>query len=310
MMPWKWEIAIYLWVAGIAGGAYFAAFLMDRFSGGKHKSLLRVAPVLGVPLVLVGVLLLVLDLGEPLRAWHLFVRFRLLSPMSMGSWILLVWAIIGVVLIALWWAENLQAQGTDAAIVRLVRPILPAQHVLAWIAFVLSALLIAYTGVLLGTSNQPLWRNLLLPALFVASAVSTGTALVLLAARTGLVRLVDRLFAGPGEPTPEETVHTMGNASAIVGIVEVVVLVGFLIWVGLFSTTAAAGAVGTLISGALALPFWIGVVLVGLLIPLILEFASVRAKKEVVVGSILASTSLVILGGLVLRVVVVFGGQM
>ena len=54
----------------------------------------------------------------------------------------------------------------------------------------------------------------------------------------------------------------------------------------------------------------IGVVLVGVLIPLGLQFASMRAKREAIVGSVLTSTSLVLIGGFILRLVVVLGGQM
>ena len=66
-MTWEWPIAIDLWAAGIGGGAYFAAFLMDRFTRGRHKLFMKIAMLIGVPLVLLGVLLLVADLGEQLR---------------------------------------------------------------------------------------------------------------------------------------------------------------------------------------------------------------------------------------------------
>ena len=47
----------------------------------------------------------------------------------------------------------------------------------------------------------------------------------------------------------------------------------------------------------------------GLVIPLALEFASMRGR-EAVIGSVLASTSLILLGGLFLRAAVLLGGQM
>ena len=61
--------------------------------------------------------------------------------------------------------------------------------------------------------------------------------------------------------------------------------------------------VGPLISGTLGLFFWVGVVLCGLLIPLGLEFSALKGR------AVLASPALVLLGGLVLRAVVVIGGQ-
>lgn len=314
ILTWKWELVVYLWLAGVAGGAFFVAFLMDRITRGKHEQLPKIAMFLGVPLVLVGSLLLVLDLGEQLRAWHLFTRLRLGSPMSAGSWILLLYALVGVVMIALWWSKSFEPGELRLSVLSglasVIRPAASAIGVLSWIAFVLAVLLIAYTGVLLSATNQPLWGGvLLLPALFVASAISTGMALLVLVLRTGFGRLLDLLFGGEGERVPADTLHAMGTASLVLGIVELVVLVGYIAWLAFFSTAAGAQAIGVLLTGPMSLVFWGGVVLVGLVIPLVLEFASLRGR-EMLVGSVLASTSLVLLGGLFLRAAVLLGGQM
>jgi protein NrfD len=314
ILTWRWELVIYLWIAGVAGGAYFSAFLIDRFTRGKYPELPQVATFLGVPLVLLGSLLLVVDLGEQLRAWHLFTRFKLASPMSMGSWVLLLFAAIGIVMIALWWSRSFEPGEVRLTVLsglaNVIRPAAPAVRVLAWVELVLAVLLIAYTGVLLSATNQPLWGGvLLLPALFVASAISTGLALLVLVFRTGLGGLLAILFGGDGKPLPSPMTHAMGISSLGLGIIELVVLAGYLAWLVFFSTAAAAGAVAVLLTGAMSVIFWGGVVLVGLLIPLILELLSVRGR-EALVGSMLASASLVLLGGLFLRAAVLLGGQM
>ncbi|MGB3903859.1 MAG: NrfD/PsrC family molybdoenzyme membrane anchor subunit [Anaerolineae bacterium] len=314
-MTWEWPIAIDLWVAGMAGGAYFAAFLIDRISGRKHPLLPKIAMFLGVPLVLLGSLLLVVDLGEQLRAWHLFTRVRPGSAMSMGSWILLVYALIGIVMIALWWSKSFEPGEVRltvlAGLASVIRPAAPVIGVLSWIALVLAVLLMSYTGVLLSATNQPLWAStFLLPVLFVASAIFTGTALLLLVLKTGLGRLLDILFGGEGEPIPSETMDAIGKAMAIVGVVQLVVLIAYVGGVALLGTPTAASAVATMTAGPLSFLFWAGVVLVGLLIPLGLQFASMKAKREAIVGSVLTSTSLVLIGGFILRLVVVLGGQM
>jgi formate-dependent nitrite reductase membrane component NrfD len=314
VLTWKWELVIYLWIAGIAGGAYFSAFMINTITRGRYPQLPKVATFVGVPLVLLGSLLLVVDLGEQLRAWHLFTRFRLGSPMSMGSWILLLYALLGLVMIALWWARSFEPGEIRLTVISglasVIRPAAAAVRVLAWIELVLAVLLVTYTGVLLSATNQPLWGGiLLLPALFVASAVSTGMALLVLLLRTGFGSLVDMLFGGEGESLPSETLHSVGVSSLILGLVELVVLIGYLLWLAFFSTAAGASAVAVLLTGSMSLIFWGGVVLVGLLIPLILEFASLKGR-EAVVGSMLASASLVLLGGLFLRAAVLLGGQM
>src|SRR4030042_1380703 len=314
VLTWKWELVIYLWIAGLAGGAYFSAFLINSITRGKYPQLPKIATFLGVPLVLLGSLLLVVDLGEQLRAWHLFTRFRLGSPMSMGSWILLLYALLGVVMIAMWWVKSFEPGEVRLSVISglasVIRPAAVAVGVLTWIEVVLAVLLVAYTGVLLSATNQPLWGGvLLLPALFVTSAVSTGLALLVLVVRTGFAGLLDALFGGEGKRLPSETLHLMGITSLILGIVELVGLVGYLVWVAFASAPAGAAAVAVLLTGPMSLMFWGGVVLVGLLIPLILELASVRGR-EAVVGSMLASAALVLLGGLFLRAAVLLGGQL
>jgi formate-dependent nitrite reductase membrane component NrfD len=313
-MTWEWPIAIDLWVAGMAGGAYFAAFLIDRMSGRKYPSLPKIAMFLGVPLVLLGSLLLVVDLGEQLRAWHLFTRFRAGSAMSMGSWILLVYALIGIVMIALWWSKSFEPEEVRLTVLSglasVIRPAARALGVLSWIAFVLAVLLMAYTGVLLSASNQPLWAStFLLPVLFVTSAILTGTALLVLVLKTGFGRLLDMLFGGEGEPVPDEAVYALAKAMAIVALVESAVLVVYVVWLASFSTPAAVEALRYMVFSPLGLLFWGGAVLLGLIIPLVLLFPATRGR-EGIVGSVVSSAALVLLGGFFLRLVVVLSGQM
>ena len=312
-MTWEWPIAIDLWVAGMAGGAYFAAFLIDRMSGRKYPLLPKIAMFLGVPLVLLGSLLLVVDLGEQLRAWHLFTRFRPGSAMSMGSWILLLYALIGVVMIALWWSKSFEPEEVRLTVLSglasVIRPAARALGVLSWIAFVLAVLLMAYTGVLLSASNQPLWAStFLLPVLFVTSAILTGTALLVLVLKTGFGRLLDMLFGGEGEPVPDEAVYALAKAMAIVALVESAVLVVYVVWLASFSTPAAVEALRYMVFSPLGLLFWGGAVLLGLIIPLVLLFPATRGR-EGIVGSVVSSAALVLLGGFFLRLVVVLSGQ-
>jgi len=272
--------------AGVAGGGFFAAFLIDRFTGRKHKRLVQVATWVGVPLVLLGVLFLVLDLGNQLWAWHLFVRFLPASPMSLGSWILFLWSILGMVLIALWFAEMFepteQPTNVFARIASWLRALVPATEVPSWISFALSILLVTYTGVLLSNTRVPLWATVFLPVLFVVSAVFTGAS---------AVRFI---LALAGRDVPE----AFGKASLVLAILQAPALVGFLVTV----------PSGILISGPLALWFWLGVVLIGLVAPFVLELLALKAKGTTSLA--LASTLCVLVGGLVLRAMVVIGGQM
>ena len=295
MITWSTSIWLYLWLAGIAGGDYFAAFLAERFAGEVNRKLLRLATYLGIPLAVIGVILLVVDLGQPLRFWHLLAEFKVISPMSMGTWILLVWVGIAVIMAVFWWAEYRLTE-------QMARNLRRITDVLAWVDFVFAGLLMAYTGVLLAASSQPLWvGTLLLPSLFVASAVSTGVAIVIITAVTG------RNWAIPGR-----MVSRLAEADVILILVELAVLIGYAIWLGASTLAGTGEALRLLTIGALAAPFWLGVVLLALLVPFGLEVANwgKEIETKAVWRVLIASSACVILGGLILRAVIVIAGQM
>ncbi len=316
MIAWGAPIWIYLWMAGMAGGAYFAAFLAERFAGIVDRRLLRLATYIGIPLAVVGVLLLVVDLGNPIRFWHLFTQFKVISPMSMGTWILLAWVGIAIILAILWWVENFLTEDVARSLRRTTER-------LSWVNLVFAVLLIAYTGVLLSVSNQPLWASTaLLPSLFVASAVSTGVAMLVLAAtaantvsKGNLIELrmaLDQLFGSKDWTIPSRTVARLAEADVILIIVEMVVLIGYAIWLAVSSMAGAGEALRLLTTGVLAAPFWVGVVLLALLIPLGLDIANwgKEIETKTVRRAIITSSTCVVLGGLILRAVIVIGGQL
>jgi len=296
MIMWGAPIWLYLFLAGMAGGAYFSAFLVEHFSGEANRRLLRVAACLGVPLAGLGVLLLVADLGEPFRFWHLLLRFELISAMSMGTWILSAFVAVAMAIAILWLAELRVAQ---PAIRRLVRP---ATNALALIGFVFALMLMVYTGVLLATTSKALWAGtVLLPPLFVASATSTGLALLIIVAATV-----------PALGTPGRTVSQLAEADAVVILVELSTLLAYALALGESTMPGALDGLRLLTTGALAVPFWVGVVLLALLVPLQLEVSNWGRGIEIrsVWRAITLSSGCVLLGGLILRAVIVIGGQM
>lgn len=313
-MTWTALIWIYLWLAGMAGGAFLAAKAAGRFSGSKDDSLLRLATYLALPLAVIGVLLLIFELGNPIRFWHLFTQFDFGSPMSMGTWILIVWAIIAFIMIVTWWLEGKVSQEMAATMAGM-------RKLLSRINIFFSAALITYTGVLLAVSSQSLWAGtFLLPVLFVVSAVSTGVAILVLAA-LALNRIADgsmaelklalnQIFGTTELKTPKEMILKLAETDAIIIVLEIAVMIGYVIW--LATSSAGSDALGVLISGSMAAPFWVGVVLLALLIPfgLDLTIRGKTAEAKGVMTTIVTSGLCVIVGGLILRWVITSGGQL
>jgi formate-dependent nitrite reductase membrane component NrfD len=314
-MAWAPPIWFYLWMAGMAGGGYFAAYFIERYTKATDNNLLRLATYLGIPMAIIGVLLLIIDLGAPLRFWHLFTQFKLSTPMSAGTWILTVWLIIAVLLVMIWWLSN-KMPGRVDGLLKLAGIIKP-------INVIFSALLIAYTGVLLSVSNQPMWSSsILLPALFVASAVSTGVAILIIASIASnaiskgnlveLRRTLDFLFGSSQWTIPNKVIEKLAEMDVVVIIIELITLIGYAVWLAVSSMSGAGDALGLLTTGVLAAPFWVGVVLLALLIPLGLEITSwgKDISTKSVSRAIITSSVCVVLGGLVLRAIITIGGQM
>ncbi len=314
-MTWSAPIYVYLWLAGMAGGSYFAAFLVERFAGAHNRGLSRLATQMGVFPAIAGVLLLVIDLGNPLRFWHLLVEFRVNSAMSMGTWILMAWVIIAIAMGVFYWMESRVSEER----VRLVQRVTIG---MGWLELILSVLLISYTGVLLATSNRALWASsILLPPLFVASAVSTGVAIlvtyVLVVAQMTITQRAEyklpiKQLTGSTEwLVPIRTIGRLWEAEAVVILIELVVLIGLVTWLGTSTLVGAREALTELTFGRLAAPFWVGVVLLASIIPLALDM--LRPGKELerkgVLRAVLASSSCVLAGALFLRAVIVVGGQ-
>jgi len=313
-MTWSVLIWFDLWLAGMAGGTYATAFLVDRFGGG-NRPLLRLATYLGIPLVVTGVILLIIDLGNPMRFWHFLTEFKLLSPMSMGTWILLGWVAIAVLMVILWRIESRFSKGAAGRLRRVA-------GLLGLLNLIFAMLLMVYSGVLPAASNNVLWAGtVLLPALFVASAISMGLGILIIAVLTvnatgkgnfAVIKpALNQILTVSDRAIPNQTVVRLVTANAIVILVELAVLFGHVLGLAISANAGADEALALIITGTLAIPFWLGVVLFALLIPLTLYILNWRRDTETgTVGrAITVSSVCVILGGLLLRAVITAGGQ-
>lgn len=156
---WKREIPLYFWTGGIAG-ASAVLHGVARVTG--NEPLAKRALYVGAAADVVSPLLLVKDLGRPERFLNMFRMFKVTSPMSVGSWILLV---------------SGSASNTAAALELL--GILPSVKRAASIAsFAAGPPLATYTGALVANTSIPVWSEARdqLPWLFGASATATAGA--------------------------------------------------------------------------------------------------------------------------------------
>jgi formate-dependent nitrite reductase membrane component NrfD len=184
---WTWLILFYFFLAGLAGGSYAIATLLRLYGGRSAEPMARLGYYVAFPAMLAGGLLLIFDLWQPLRFWHMLVSttpgngglvFKPWSPMSLGSWALVTFGLVtSVTFLEVLVRDRVIAAGiTDQAV-----KLLDGARGSAWnAAGALVALFIAsYTGVLLSVSNQPVWSDTwALGGLFLASGLAGSAALL------------------------------------------------------------------------------------------------------------------------------------
>jgi formate-dependent nitrite reductase membrane component NrfD len=199
---WGWWIILYFYLGGIAAGAYFTATLIELVGGEEDRELPRIGYWTAFPLVCLCGLFLIADLDRPARFWHMLFKsevvraalaegwpvsgagwremshammFKYWSPMSVGAWALALFGLCSFLsfLGSLWPGGRLE---------RLLRRGWLARG-LQVVGSLVGFFIAAYTGALLTATNQPVWSDSVWVApLFLASAASTGIALIILIA--------------------------------------------------------------------------------------------------------------------------------
>src|SRR5215469_12564530 len=101
---WAWYIVWYFFLGGLAGGAYALGAILRLMGSRRDAGLARLAFFISFPALVICPILLTLDLGHPLRFWHMLIDSRTMvpslkywSPMSVGAWVLLIFSVFAFV---------------------------------------------------------------------------------------------------------------------------------------------------------------------------------------------------------------------
>ena len=172
--PWKHEIGIYFFLGGVAGGSSLLAL---GAQARKLPRLRRNTRITALAASGVGALALIKDLGRPERFLNMMRTFKITSPMSVGSWILMGFSSFAAIPAI---AEVDRATGSRLPLPR--RLLTAAEPVASVGAAALAAPLATYTAVLIGDTANPVWNagRRELPYLFASSAslAASGVAMV------------------------------------------------------------------------------------------------------------------------------------
>jgi len=295
---WGWEIPVYLFLGGLTAGLMILTALAGRGVARESQSrAMRFLPFAAPILLSLGMGALFLDLSYKLHVFRFYTAMRLTSPMSWGSWILLLIYPATILLGAARLTDSDVAsipfasklRGRAALALARVRSF-ATEHArsIERANVILGIALGGYTGILLGTLGaRALWGSVLLGRLFLVSGGSTGAAFMM------LFRL-------------EHDEHATLRRWDILAIaLEIVVLGMFFVELTANGGRQGRAAAALFFGGGYTAVFWALVVITGLVMPLALELIEARRQLR---PSVLAP-ALLLIGGLSLRWIFVLAGQ-
>jgi len=289
---WSWEVPMYLFLGGLTAGIMCLAALMILLRKEDDAPWAAKKMVIWAPVLLtIGMGALFLDLEHKLYVYRFYTTFQISSPMSWGSWILLLVypASILLILCSIRDAYPRIASVIDRFSVGHWITTYACRHrqqVAQW-SLVLGVFLGFYTGILLSAfSARPFWNTGFLAPLFLASGLSSAAALVVLGTRNHSERFMFTKYD--------------------IGLISLELTLIALLLVNLSTGSGAQlEALGLVMGGEFATKFWLYFVFTGLLVPVVLNYWEISG------GRIWAFVSplLVLYGGYMLRLVTVEVGQ-
>ncbi|MEE8605621.1 MAG: NrfD/PsrC family molybdoenzyme membrane anchor subunit [Candidatus Aminicenantaceae bacterium] len=275
-------IAVYFYLTGLSAGSFILSTLAYAFGMEQYKSLGRVGVILATVLLIIAPIFLLLHIGVPHRAWHLFLYLNFESPITWGSFLLILYP-VNCIIYGYFMFKEKKKQTRLFGLIGI--PLAVSVH--------------GYTGFILAFGKaRALWNTALMPILFLVSAIVSGIALMI------LVCIVKDRFFTKLKKINYPLLENLGKMLAWV-IVFDLFLVGCDILVLLISHSDAQDVAHLLLSGKFFPLFLIVENLLGKIVPFTLLIVP---RFRNLVTMIIASL-LVIIGIFVMRYVVVVGGE-
>lgn len=266
---WKWPISVEGFLGAGAAGTYLASAVAPLFGLSESIEVQLSALIVSTALVVLCFGVLLLDLGRKERALNVFRNPR--SPMTLGSIFLSAFLVVDLLSLLLVIAPSLGGDYVSLSV--------------SVVGMALAVGVLVYPGVLFGIlKNIPLWNSTLVPLMFLASGVATGSAVnLLIAVNFGASSL--------------ENFQIQASAFALV--VYGTILLSHLLKLRMSTQVAARESVNLMVKdGKKAGLFWGAIVAIGIVVPIItLLTISIHPSQ---VGAIVAAVC-IIAGSLAMR---------
>ena len=193
---WSVLIVVYPYVTGLVAGAFIMASLVRVFNVRTLTPVYRLALLTALAFLIAAPLPLLFHLGHPERSFQVLITPHLSSPMAMFGFVY-AWYMMAVLLLELWceyrrdlvaWSQR--ERGLKRVLYRAmtlgVTDVSPAalqvderlSRIITVIGVPSAFLLHGYVGFIFGSIKaNPWWGNVLMPIIFIFSAIVSGIAL-------------------------------------------------------------------------------------------------------------------------------------
>jgi Ni/Fe-hydrogenase subunit HybB-like protein len=244
-------IVLFISVTGLNAGSYLASVVFTHLGKKEYLPLAKFSALAVISLWVVAPILLLLDIGQPLRFWHLFVYFDPRSPMAWGTIILTVYPFLASKYLWHLFQEELK-KAKFWGLMGL--PIALGSH--GFVGFVLSS-----------SSARILWSTSITPIFFLVSAALSGLAMVVI---FDTIRYYAVLRRSPDAQVRERLIfHYLGEALYLLIFADLALILYYLMKLGL-SPDLFNHVLGLMTSGRLSAADFLVPLILGLIAPLIL----------------------------------------
>ncbi len=269
---WGAYIIMFMFFVGLSAGGLIVASSAHVFNIEPFKKVALPAVITSTVCICLAAAFVIVDLGGFVRVWRLFTGPNFASPLMWDVCVIFIYLVINVLDIVF------IMKGDERKVDVLSRFALPV-----------AILVHSVTAWIFGLQIARTWHTAIMAPIFVASALDSGMALLILVLMLLEVR---GLFV-----TGKKLFKTLSGLLAVFIAVDAYFIGCELLTMG-YPGASEADAFAVMATGATAPFFWFEVIF-GLLIPfLVLVFSKNREKK----GLVVASCVLVVLGVLCKRI--------
>jgi len=196
---WSVLIVVYPYITGLVAGAFIMASLVRVFKVKALEPIYRLSLLTALSFMLCATLPLLLHLGHPERCYEIMMTPHLTSPMAIFGFVY-AWYLMAVLLLELWFdyrqdfVEWSKTEGGFRGILyralmlgvtdeseQAVRLDMKLSWIISIVGIPSAFLLHGYVGFIFGSIKaNPWWGNVLMPIIFILSAVVSGIAMCVL----------------------------------------------------------------------------------------------------------------------------------